>query len=360
MSISERLLLPLLVLFLFGMLMIFDTISADMLDHRLDRSPYIPLMKQLVYAGIAAASLFAGAKLGWRCFIDQRRAILIGTTICLLLVFFPWIGKTVNGSRRWLQLGFMSIQPSELFKYALIGWFVGEVERFKGSFPTFKSYLQILYPLIPSLLLILIEPNNGTVFVLIVLTLALSFLAKIPGRYWAVPLVAAICIGATALLVLPYAQRRIETYLHPEKDLKGKGHQPHQARIAAGSGGLFGRGPGKSLQKLSYLPEAQNDYIVAIFAEEWGFFGMTLLMTTYLFFFLTIFSLLMQLGSGTPLLLGGGILFLIAFQTFMNLGVVSGLLPPTGLNLPFFSQGGSSLIANAFGVGLLYDMGRSK
>ena len=85
---------------------------------------------------------------------------------------------------------------------------------------------------------------------------------------------------------------------------------------------------------------------------------MTVLMTTYLFFFLTIFSLLMQLGQGTSLLLGGGILFLIAFQTFMNLGVVSGLLPPTGLNLPFFSQGGSSLIANAFGVGLLYDMGR--
>ena len=360
MTISERLLLPLLILFLFGMLMIFDTISADMLDHRLDRSPYIPLLKQLVYACLAALALFAGAKLGWRRFVDYRRAILIGVTLSLLVVFFPWIGKTVNGSRRWLQIGFMSIQPSELFKYALIGWFVGEVERVKGIFPTFKSYLQTLYPLIPGLFLILIEPNNGTVFVLIVLSLALSFLSKVPGKYWAIPLTVACCIGITALVVLPYAQRRIETYLHPERDLKGKGHQPYQARIAAGSGGMVGKGPGKSLQKLSYLPEAQNDYIVAIFAEEWGFFGMTVLMTTYLFFFLTIFSLLMQLGQGTSLLLGGGILFLIAFQTFMNLGVVSGLLPPTGLNLPFFSQGGSSLIANAFGVGLLYDMGRNK
>ena len=275
MSISRRLLLPLIVLFLFGMLMIFDTISADMLDHRLDRSPYIPLLKQCVYAAIAAGSLYLGVRLGWRRFILHRRAILIGTTLCLLLVFFPWIGKSVNGSRRWIHLGFLSIQPSELFKYALIGWFVGEVERVKGAFPTFRSYLQILYPLIPGLVLILVEPNNGTVFVLTVLTLALSFLAKIPGRYWAIPLVVAVSIGLTAILVLPYAQRRIETYLHPERDLKGKGHQPYQARIAAGSGGLFGKGPGKSLQKLSYLPEAQNDYIVAIFAEEWGFLGMT-------------------------------------------------------------------------------------
>lgn len=358
MTLSKRLLFPLLILFLFGLLMIFDTTSAETLDHRLDRPLTLPLIKQLIFACIAAGSMWAGSKMGWRHFLEQRRALLIGSTLLLLLVFFPWIGREVNGSRRWLQIGFLTLQPSEFFKYALIGWFVGEVEGVSRCFPTFRSYLRLLYPLIPALLLILFEPNNGTVFVLIVLVLTLSYLAEIPAKYWGIPLLAAALIGGMALTFLPYAQRRIETYLHPEKDLRGKGHQPFQARIAAGSGGLFGRGPGKSLQKLSYLPEAQNDYIVAIFAEEWGFFGMTLLLSTYLAFFLLIFSLLLTLEGTAPLLLGSGVLFLIAFQTFMNLGVVSGLLPPTGLNLPFFSQGGSSLIANAFGIGLLYDIGR--
>jgi cell division protein FtsW len=340
--------------------MIFDTTSAETLDQRLDRPIALPLVKQLIFAILALGSGWIGAKLGWRRFLEYRWAFLMGVTFLLLLVLLPGIGKSVNGSKRWIQIGFLSLQPSEFFKYAVICWFGGEFARLCGQLKSFFSYIRLLNPLIPGLFLILMEPNNGTVFVLVILVLALSFLAGVPTRYWGIPLLVATLIGGFALALLPYAQRRIETYLHPEHDLKGKGHQPYQARIAAGSGGVLGRGPGKSLQKLSYLPEAQNDYIVAIFAEEWGFMGMTLLLATYLTFFIAALSLLVGLENRAPFLLGGGILFLISFQTFMNLGVVSGLLPPTGLNLPFFSQGGSSLVANAFGVGILYDIGRAQ
>jgi cell division protein FtsW len=142
-------------------------------------------------------------------------------------------------------------------------------------------------------------------------------------------------------------------YLNPELDIRGRGHQPHQAKIAAGSGKLFGKGPGNSWQKLSYLPEAQNDYIAAIFAEEFGFVGMMGLIFLYMLFALLGFTIAYRCEDLGGLYLGVVVTFLVAFQAFLNLGVVSGILPSTGLNLPFFSQGGSSLIANLMGIGLL-------
>jgi cell division protein FtsW len=159
---------------------------------------------------------------------------------------------------------------------------------------------------------------------------------------------------------LSYVSARLKVYMNPELDLKGKGHQPYQAKIATGSGRLFGRGPGNSLQKLSYLPEAQNDYIAAIFAEEFGFLGIFSLICLYmsvacLGFYLALFS-----DTKEGFYFASTITFLIAFQAFLNLGVVSGLLPSTGLNLPLFSQGGSSLMANIFGLGLLVNIGNHK
>jgi cell division protein FtsW len=144
--------------------------------------------------------------------------------------------------------------------------------------------------------------------------------------------------------------------LNPELDLKGKGHQPYQAKIAAGSGQLLGRGPGNSLQKLSYLPEAQNDYIAAIYAEEFGFLGIVTLIVLYMIIAYVGFYIAHICQDRNGLYFATAITFLICFQAFMNLGVVSGLLPSTGLNLPFFSQGGTSLMANIAGLGLLLNI----
>ena len=181
----------------------------------------------------------------------------------------------------------------------------------------------------------------------------MTILSGIPFRFWILPLLCALmglCIFAASS---PYVRQRISSYLNPEQDIKGKGHQPYQAKIAAGSGGLFGKGPAKSMQKLSYLPEAQNDYIAAIYAEEFGFVGMIFLLGAYLWLFYEVWKIVASIQESVPFLWGIGVLFLLSFQAFMNLGVVSGLLPSTGLNLPFFSQGGSSLVANFIGVGLL-------
>ena len=186
--------------------------------------------------------------------------------------------------------------------------------------------------------------------------LVLFVIARISFKYWALPLLVVLLIGGVTATQLHYVKARLRVYWNPELDLKGKGHQPYQAKIAVGSGKLFGRGPGNSLQKLSYLPEAQNDYIAAIYAEEFGFVGMAFLISLYMGFACLGYTIASQAVDKTGFYFATCITSLIALQAFMNLGVVSGLLPSTGLNLPFFSQGGTSLMANVMGVGILLNI----
>jgi cell division protein FtsW len=206
--------------------------------------------------------------------------------------------------------------------------------------------------------LILVEPNNGTALVVAMTLVVLCLFIGVPLKYWAMPLCVLAIVGGVFASQLPYVTGRINAYLHPELDLRGKGHQPYQAKIAVGSGGVFGRGPGNSLQKLSYLPEAQNDYIAAIFAEEFGFLGVISLLSLYGMVACIGFYGALHAVDRAGFYLAGTVVFLICFQASMNLGVVSGLLPSTGLNLPFFSQGGSYLLANLMGVGLLLSVRR--
>jgi len=171
--------------------------------------------------------------------------------------------------------------------------------------------------------------------------------------YWALPLLVIVIAGGFAASKMPHVKNRIRIYLHPELDLLGKGHQPYQAKIAVGSGKLFGRGLGESLQKLDYLPEARSDYIAAIYAEEFGFIGIIFLIVLYMVISYCGFSIATNAYDYKGFYMASIITFLIAFQAFLNLGVVSGLLPSKGVTLPFFSQGGSSLFVNVLAVFLL-------
>ncbi len=354
-SVSS-LLFPILLLYTTGILMIFDASSGEIVDLASGKSLFTGFFRQLVW-GVGAVIVAAGAwRIGWQVIFDRSTLLYVGLIVALVLVFLPGIGIGANGAHRWIGWKGMVIQPSEFVKIFLPAYFVFFVRGNQVVFQKFSSYILFLLQMALPICLIALEPNNGTAGVLALLVGLMTLVVGIPVRFWLIPL----CVAAVGLGVLaassPHVQRRITTYLHPEHDIKGKGHQPYQAKIAAGSGGLFGRGPAKSMQKLSYLPEAQNDYIAAIFAEEFGFVGVTLLIGVYSWLLHEMWKILRRIASPEPFCWGIGIFFLIAFQTFMNLGVVSGLLPSTGLNLPFFSQGGSSLIANALGVGVLLSM----
>lgn len=345
-------------IFSLGLIMIFSTTSAEILDHELDKSTHHAIIKQLYYAGIGLVLAWGLVRIGYQKLLTYSAPLLAIFTFLLLLALIPGIGKEVNGSKRWLHFAGVSFQPSEFVKYVIPAYFIHQFLKYQNEEFHFRDFIKLAGIVSVPMFLILIEPNNGTTAVIGLTMAALFLLARIRFRYWAWPLIAFVVVLGTFALQLPYVSARIQVYLHPELDLKGKGHQPYQSRIAAGSGQLWGKGPGNSLQKLSYLPEAQNDYIAAIYAEEFGFMGMLGLITLYLILAGVGFYIAYYSYERGGFFLASCVVFLISFQAFMNLGVVSGLLPSTGLNLPLFSQGGSSLMANIVAVALLYSISR--
>lgn len=336
-----------------GLIMIFSTSSAEVLDHGLERSPYQAVMRQFFYAAGGLIIAYAAYHVGYQKILRCSPQLLLFFTFLLVLVLIPGIGKVVNGSRRWLSVAGLSFQPSEVVKYLVPACFIHFAVKSAEKKIAFHQFLKWVGSLMIPVGLIMVEPNNGTAGVICLALGLLFFLVGIPFKYWAWPVLTCVVVGAAFASQLPYVTGRLKVYMHPELDLKGRGHQPYQAKIAVGSGELLGRGPGNSLQKLSYLPEAQNDYIVAIYAEEFGFLGMLVLIFLYMSFLALGFSIASQAIDLSGFYLASVITFLIGFQAFLNMAVVSGMLPSTGLNLPLFSQGGSSLMANIVGIGML-------
>lgn len=325
--------------------MVFNTSSAEILGRSLAKSLHHALLKQVLYAVLGGVLAIGVWFLGYQEILRLSGHFLLAGTVLLVLVFIPGIGQQINGAHRWLGIGSYSFQPSEFVKYLIPLYFIHSISR--RSVPLdFKALVQLLLKLSIPIGLILIEPDNGTVAIILVGLVVLLVLTKVRWLYWGMPLLVLTLIGGGVASQMPHVHDRIRIYLHPELDLQGKGHQPHQAKIAAGSGGLFGRGLGESLQKLDYLPEARSDYIAAIFGEEFGFLGISLLIILYMAIGYFGFSIAIQSGNLPSFYVVSILTFLICFQAFLNLGVVSGLLPSKGINLPFFSQGGSSLLAN--------------
>lgn len=343
------------ILFALGLLMIFNTTSAEVLDRGLQRSTHHALIKQLVYAVFGALVAFGIWFVGYQHLIRLSPALLIGSVVLLLCVFLPGIGQQINGAYRWINLLGNSLQPSEFVKFVIPLYFIASIAGKKEPLPL-KSFIQVLIKIAIPMGLILIEPDNGTVVIIFASLIVLCILSSQKWIYWGLPLLILIFLGALVASQMPHVSDRIKVYLNPEYDLKGKGHQPYQAKIAAGSGGLWGKGWGESMQKLEYLPEARNDYIAAIFAEETGFVGIIGIVLLYMGVGFCGFSIAQAAKDQEGFYTAAIITFLLCFQAFLNLGVVSGLLPSKGTNLPFFSQGGSSLIVNIMALCILLNI----
>jgi cell division protein FtsW len=284
--------------------------------------------------------------------------LLVIFTVLLIMVFLPGVGQQINGARRWINLFGNSFQPSEFVKFLIPLYYIHAITRQKDPIDL-RTFLQLLAKLSIPIGLILIEPDNGTVAIIFAALVTLFVLSRLKWVYWALPLCILCTVGVIVASQMHHVSDRIKVYLNPEYDLKGKGHQPYQAKIAAGSGKLVGKGLGESLQKLEYLPEARSDYIAAIFAEETGFVGMTGLIVLYMGFAFCGFSVAQRAKDTEGFYAAAIFIFLICFQAFLNLGVVSGLLPSKGTNLPFFSQGGSSLLANIMALCVILNIAKA-
>ena len=346
------------LLFSIGLLMIFNTTAAEIIDRSLTTSTHAPLFKQIAYSLVGLGGGMFVYWWGYENLIRYSFPLLIAASFLLVLVFIPGVGMKINGARRWLGLfGFPIGQPSEgikiLMPAAYIYWYLKQQQPIQLT-----PFLKILGCLAVPAALILFEPDNGTVIILSLLLTTLFYLTRIRLIYWALPLFSLLTLGAAAAYHMPHVHSRLEVYLHPELDLKGKGHQPYQAKIAAGSGQFLGLGFGESLQKLNYLPEARSDYIAAIYAEEMGFVGILALIALYVIFASSGFVIAIRSHDKGAFLLAATLTVLISIQAFINLGVVSGLLPSKGMTLPFFSQGGSSLMINFIALFILLDISR--
>lgn len=352
---SIALFVVILLIFSIGLLMVFNTTSAEVLNRGLEQSTKLGLFKQIGY-GIFAFTVSSFLWFfGYEKVIKASPILLAIGTFFLILVFIPGIGQQINGAHRWIRVFGVSFQPSEFVKYIIPIYYIHEIVSRKRVM-RLKLFFTVMLKTAVPLGLILIEPDNGTVAIVLMAMVALFILTRIRWVYWAAPLCVLLVCGGVAASQMKHVPDRIRIYLNPELDLQGKGHQPYQAKIAAGSGGVFGKGLGESLQKLDYLPEARSDYIAAIYAEEFGFIGIVSLICLYMLFGYLGFCISHNSHDLLGFYLAGIFTFLICFQTFLNLGVVSGLLPSKGTNLPFFSQGGSSLFANFMVICLILNV----
>lgn len=349
------LIISITLIFMIGLLMVFNTTSAEVLDRSQNVDTNQALIKQIIYAAIGIIFGAFVYKLGYQNIIRLSPLLLLFCTLLLVLVFVPKIGHEINGAKRWVGLGIFTFQPSELAKYLIPVYFIDHF-TLKGHPKSFKDFLIFLSVFIVPISLILIEPDNGTTIIILATLVIMFYLCNFKLTYWAWPLAFLIVVGGITAYHMPHVPDRIKIYLHPELDLRGKGHQPYQSKIAAGSGQLFGKGFGESMQKLNYLPEARSDYIAAIFAEEFGFIGVLFLMCVYLLITFSGFYIAAKAPDKQGFYIAAILTFLISFQAFLNLGVVSGLLPSKGITLPFFSQGGSSLIVNIIALFLVLNV----
>jgi len=277
----------------------------------------------------------------------------------LFLIFVPGLGLAINNSRSWLSLGGFSFQPSEFAKLSIIVMVASLLADRKLDWSNWRtSLLPILAVIAPSVLLILIQPDIGTLSIIVVSIFAMLFLARIPGQQlFTLGLLAIICFGGL-IAVAPYRVERLTTFLHPELDPRGVGYQVNQAFLAIGSGGFWGLGLGHSRQKFQYLPEVSSDSIYAVIGEELGFIvsaGLVVLI-------LLLGWRGLKIARGAPddagRLMAGGIMVWFVWQSFLNIGAMVGALPLTGVPLPLISHGGSALLITLASMGVVMNISK--
>ncbi len=274
-----------------------------------------------------------------------------------LLIAVLIFGRTVNGSRRWIVLGPITVQVSELVKLFVIAYIAGYLVRRSDEIQTqIKGFVKPLLVLGVITVLLVLEPDFGAAAVITVTTLGMMFLAG--AKLWQFIALSLTVTGALSLVAIsqPYRLERLTVFLDPWKDPFGAGYQLTQSLIAYGRGGWFGEGLGNSIQKLSYLPEAHTDFVFAVYAEEFGFVGVSVVLALFFLLFyksMQIARRALEDENTYGAFLAFGISIWIVLQAIVNIGVTNGALPTKGLTLPFISYGGSSLIVCCAAIAIL-------
>lgn len=321
---------------------------------------YGVLFNQIVLGlGAGSLALYVGSRIPfkfWRAKAFWIFILSIGTTA---LVFVPGLGFKHGGAQRWLSLGPLSFQPAELLKIGFIIYFAGWLSWAKGKVREVKYGLLPLVILLGIIATVLfLQPDTKSFMLMTISAICMLIMAQVPWKHL-FGMLGIVLVGLGILVVWkPYLRERVMTFANPNHDTSGASFQVNQAWIAIGSGGVFGRGYGQSIQKFSYLPEPQGDSIFAVVGEEMGLLGSTILLILYVVFSLRGLKIASETKDLFGKLLVTGLVILLTSQSFLNIASIVGLFPLTGVPLVFMSHGGTALLFSLFSVGIILNVSR--
>ncbi len=349
-KLSTLFFIPFILSFI-GLFFVFEASSVRSFSEVGNSFHYFKLQSLWIVLGIA--TMFFLSFFDYHRFYYLSFPLMMINIVLLMVVLIPGIGSSAGGARRWIDFGIINFQPTEIAKFSVIiylaSWFI---HRERKRFFSFVSLLGVL------IFLIILQPDMGTAIIVFALSIVIYFLAGVELSY----LILLLPVSVVGFLLLiktsPYRFRRFSAFLNPSSDPLGIGYHVNQILISLGNGGLLGLGFGASRQKYLFLPEAHTDSIFAIIGEEFGFIGGFLL----IFAFFALLYYIYRVAAGAPdrygRLLAGGVLAYFALQTVINFGGMVGLMPLTGVPLPFISYGGSNLLVSFALLGILINIAR--
>ncbi|MFN3164346.1 MAG: putative lipid II flippase FtsW [Pseudohongiellaceae bacterium] len=351
------LLLITVLLLSIGLLMM--TSASVEIANSLAGDPFYYFKRQAIFAAMGVVGLLITLNIPMHVWRRASWFLLMASFALLLLVLVPGIGTVVNGSARWIDLGLFRLQPSELAKVFMVVYLAAYLERHLDEVrERWSGFMKPMLVIAGAVVLLHLEPDHGAMVILMLTAFCMIFLAG--ARLYRFALMLTLCVGAIAYLAItkPYVIVRFSSFLNPwaAENVYGGGYQLTQALIAFGRGEWFGVGLGNSIQKLYFLPEAHNDFVLAIIGEELGLLGVLLIVALFSVFVVKAFMIGKVAHRQNQLFhafVAYGLALLFAGQAMINVGVNIGLLPTKGLTLPFLSYGGASLIVSCFMVALL-------
>mgnify|MGYP004466062573 FL=1 len=350
--------LILALLMMCGLLTLFSATYYKAVDQG---DALLEVKKQLIGVELGAFLMFLTSRIPYS-FWQKPRVVMLalsGSFALLVLVLIPGIGVYVNGSRRWLNIAGLSFQPSELAKIASVMYLASTLSfRLKQVERLWTGILPLLVVPAAMFLLILQQPNLSTAGSIMIVAVLMMMLAGAKWKHLSLMGVVGLAVGFAYAWVEPYRRERLLSFRNPFAQMSDEGYQLSQSLIAIGSGGLFGRGLGQGRQKFSYLPYPESDFIFAIIGEDFGLFGCCVVILLFVAFAVAGMRIALNCQDRYGCLLAAGITAMISVQAFINIGVVVGILPTTGLPLPFFSAGGTSISLLMAAVGILFNISR--
>lgn len=354
-----------ILLLALGIIMVLSASAPSALS--VTGNSYTYVWKQLIFGVVGLIAMLIISKIDYKVYKKYYWYIYFASWIILLLVLVPGLGQSVKGATRWIKIGGIQFQPSELTKIGIIIFFAGYLTDHKHELHDFKNgFVKPLCYLIPPIGILYVVQNHLSVsMVICIITIVIMFMAGCRLKYFVLvgTIVAVGAVGLVGYMQMSgsdsFRVDRISTYFNPWEDAQGTGYQTIQSLYAIGSGGMFGLGLGNSKQKYLYIPEPHNDFIFSILAEELGFVGCLLVVVLFAVFVWRGILIAMRTNDMFGSLIAIGITTLVGAQAIINIAVVSATVPTTGMSLPFFSYGGTALLLLLANVGILLNISRS-